>query len=170
MVSRSGGGWGPASRGVTSPGMFPPMLLFPLMQWRGKGRCSLGEWGPPCTPHSRQQHWFPFLGGGSSCFGIWVQLCFLEHSVLLGLCQRCSSSACGFGVAAISSRDTVSARRDGSQSRQQWPSCGEAEAAPAVDPSPGAGRGRAEASHRLPHARGGGSMSSRLILDGNTLR
>lgn len=97
----------------------PLVLLFPLFQWRGKGRCSLGEWNPP-APHGTAAALvsLPERWQLSSPFGIWIQLWFLEHSVVLGLCPRCSSSsACGFGAAATPPWA-------GSQSRRQDPSCG----------------------------------------------
>lgn len=72
---------GPCLTGSANPGTrrFPPVLLFPLVQWRGKGRCSLGDWGPPCTPQSRQRHWCPFLRAPALAFesssGSWSVRC-----------------------------------------------------------------------------------------------
>lgn len=90
----------PRAEGEDGTRMFPLFCCFHCCSGGEKAGAASGS-GAPLHPTARQQHWCSFLRGGSSPFGIWVQLWFLEHSVLLGLCPRCSSSsACGFGAAA----------------------------------------------------------------------
>lgn len=109
--------------GVGVPhGMFPPAVLFPLVQCRGKGACRLGV--PTRTLRSRQR-----------CLPHWhVALISRRCLVLPGLCWSCSAAGrLGWGLALSPLSKTPSAPpKTVPKGVEHW------EPPPPVDTCPGA--------------------------------
>lgn len=154
---------GPCLARSANPGtqMFPSFCCFHCFSGWGKAGAASGS-GTPLHPTARQQHWCPFLRGGSSA----PPLAFGSSSGSWSIrwCWGCVRDAAAAQPVASGRPRPLLGPVPKAAGRTRA-----AGAAPAACPCPGAGRGRAQTSHRLPEPVGD-SMSSRPLLDRDTLR
>lgn len=150
----------PASRGVPILGLgcFPPYSCFHWCSGGEKAGAASGSGVPP-APHSHGSS-----AGVPSRFGIWVQLWFLEHSVSLGLCPRCSSSAAPQPRSLPETPKFPKPAAEAELRRGGGCSCPRSLSRRRSGP-----RWNLPLSSQSPWG-GWGSMSSRPLLDGSTLR